>query len=71
MIVKISITNSCKVLKSSETEIIVKVPFYSAFGTVAYICATEGSTLEDYEASENFKGKTLFVGLHGGLSLEP
>ena len=60
-----------RVLAQREGRILIKVPFYSAFGTGCHLATTKGHTAEDFEKARTCKaGRTVFVGQRGGLSWE-
>ena len=62
--------NTTDVLESSPGRIVIKLNFYSAFAQILWIAVTKGHTLEDYKNSKKFKGKHLYVGVNGIISVE-
>lgn len=58
------------VLESGPGFIIIKCDYYSQFAQVLWIATTKGHTLEDYQKSKKFKGKRVYVGQNGGISVE-
>ena len=59
-----------EVLESGNGFVIIRLNFYSAFAQLLWIAVTKGHTLEDYQKSKRFKGKYLYVGQNGGISVE-
>jgi hypothetical protein len=72
MILKIQADRNAEILKCENGEMILKVNYYSAFANGAWVVSASGNSLEDLKGdnAQYKKGKMLFVGNNGGLSLE-
>ena len=70
MILKIS-WDKADVIDRADSFVLLKVPFYGKFAVMAALFTMKGETLMDYRNSkENLSNKRVFIGQHGGLSIE-
>lgn len=68
MLLKISWGNK-EVVKEGQGYVVVKVPSCTQYASACYVCSVNGSTEEDYDKNHGLKGKTIFVGTKGGISV--
>ncbi len=59
-----------QVIHQGEGRILLKVNYYSAFASSVHLATTRGETISDFNNNDAKSGKTVFVGVNGGLSLE-
>lgn len=56
------------ILMNKNGRIVVKLDYYAQWANGAWLCTTEGETLEDFKKNDAKSGKNLCVGGNGGLS---
>jgi len=49
--------------------IVIKLHYYSQYANAGFVCTVEGNNMEDYHKNDAKKGKNLFVGGNGGISV--
>jgi len=69
MLLKIDF-NENDVVYKGKGRIILKVNYYSQFATGPHFNTVNGYTKEDFDANPALKGKTMFIGQKGGISIE-
>ena len=58
------------ILENKNGRIIIKLHYYSEFSLGAYLCTTEGQTVEDFTIHKVKKSRNLLIGNNGGISIE-
>lgn len=69
MIIKISFKPE-NVISQADGIIVLKLKYYTAFALAAYLITAEGNTAEEFNNAKIKSSKSLFVGNHGGISVD-